>query len=192
VGKSTVVAGLISALPEFAWTAIKISRYDPGVCPINGSDCGCEEAQHPFRIDEEMDRVAHTDSSRFLAAGARRSFWARVRYGQFPAAMEELRPIIGFGPQCIIESNSIMGYLKPALYVVVLRLDVADWKTSASEYLGRADVAIVTGESALEPLGREILNPVPTALPMFSYPEPGPLPDGLVAMVRGRLTQSTK
>lgn len=192
IGKSTIVAGLISALPEFAWTAVKISRYDHGVCPLNGSGCGCAEAEHPFRIDEETDRNAHTDSSRFLAAGASRSVWARVKYGQFATAMEELGPIVRSGPYSIIESNSILGHLKPTLYLVVLHPDVADWKASARTYLEKADAAIVTGESASEPLWQGIPNPVPAGLPVFPYPEPGPLPHGLIALVRCRLTHSSK
>jgi hypothetical protein len=190
IGKSTVVAGLIAALPEFAWTAIKISRYDPGICPLNGSDCGCARAEHPFKIEEEQDRQAHTDSSRFLAAGASRAFWARVKYGQFAAAMEELRPIIRSGSNSIIESNSILGYLKPELYLVVLRYDVADWKASARAFLERADAAVLTGDSASEPQWKGIRDPVPAGLPAFPYPAPGPLPDGLVALVRFRLTRS--
>ena len=32
VGKTSVVAGLIAALPEFKWTAMKITQYGHNVC----------------------------------------------------------------------------------------------------------------------------------------------------------------
>jgi hypothetical protein len=32
VGKTSVVAGLISALPDFRWTALKITQYGHGIC----------------------------------------------------------------------------------------------------------------------------------------------------------------
>ena len=36
VGKTSVVAGLISALPEFQWTALKITQYGHGICSASG------------------------------------------------------------------------------------------------------------------------------------------------------------
>jgi hypothetical protein len=190
IGKSTVVAAVISALPEFAWTAIKVSRYEPGICPLNGIECRCAEAEHAFKIEEEWDRGAHTDSSRFLAAGASRSFWVRVKHGQFAAAMGELEPVIRSASCCIIESNSILGYLKPDLYLVVLRHDVLDWKESAMAFIGRADAVVGTGGSARVAPWKAIRGLVPAGLPAFAFPRPGPLPEDLVDFVRARLTAS--
>ena len=35
IGKTSVVSGLICALPQFPWTAVKITQYGHGVCSEN-------------------------------------------------------------------------------------------------------------------------------------------------------------
>ena len=75
VGKTSVVAGLIAALPAFDWTAVKITQYGHGVCSANGEPCDCATADHSWAISEERDRSGESDTSRFL--------WLepRARYG---------------------------------------------------------------------------------------------------------------
>ena len=70
VGKTSVVAGLIAALPEYNWTAFKITQYGHGVCSMDGKPCHCATDDHSWAISEETDRSGDSDSSRFLAAGA--------------------------------------------------------------------------------------------------------------------------
>ena len=41
VGKTSVVAGIIAALPEMHWTAAKITQYGHGICSANGRTCDC-------------------------------------------------------------------------------------------------------------------------------------------------------
>src|SRR5258706_13350996 len=119
VGKTSVVAGLIAALPERAWTAVKITQYGHGVCSINGEACGCADAEHGWAITEERDRSGASDTSRFLLAGAQRSLWVRTKQGRLAEAMPELRRELnaGLGPahSVIIESNSVLRFLRPDL-----------------------------------------------------------------------------
>src|SRR5512146_801370 len=56
VGKTSVVAGLIAALPERRWTAMKITQYGHGVCSVNGEDCGCAVDEHTWAVTPEQDR----------------------------------------------------------------------------------------------------------------------------------------
>ena len=70
VGKTSVVAGLIAALREFDWTAVKITQYGHGVCSANGEACDCATADHSWAISEERNRSGESDTSRFLVAGA--------------------------------------------------------------------------------------------------------------------------
>ncbi len=37
VGKTSVVAGLIAALPEFQFAAMKITQYGHGICAADGN-----------------------------------------------------------------------------------------------------------------------------------------------------------
>jgi dethiobiotin synthetase len=39
IGKTSVVAGLVRALPEMRWTAFKITQFGHGVCSANGEPC---------------------------------------------------------------------------------------------------------------------------------------------------------
>ena len=82
VGKTSVVAGLISALRHYAWTAVKITQYGHGVCSANGAPCDCVTADHAWAISEEKSREGDSDTSRFLLAGAVRSLWVRTEQGR--------------------------------------------------------------------------------------------------------------
>src|SRR6476620_12356439 len=66
VGKTSVVAGLIAALPEFQWTAFKITQYGHGICSANGEACDCATGDHSWAITAEKNRAADSDTSRFL------------------------------------------------------------------------------------------------------------------------------
>jgi hypothetical protein len=151
IGKTSVVAGLIAALPELRWTAIKITQFGHGVCSANGEPCDCETADHTIAVSEERDRTSGTDSSRYLAAGAVKSFWVRTRQGQLGEAMPRIRQLIASaeeaGGTVIVESNSVLRFLQPNLSLSVLDPSVTDFKDSAKRYLDRVD-ALVMPEGA--------------------------------------------
>src|SRR5574340_807851 len=113
VGKTSVVAGLISALPEFHWTALKTTQYGHGICSANGEACDCATADHSWAVSEERDRSGGSDTSRFLAAGAAHAWWVRVQQGHLAEAMPRIRQILAGAENIIIESNSILRFLRP-------------------------------------------------------------------------------
>src|SRR5215467_15379798 len=143
VGKTSVVAGLIAALPEFEWTAIKITQYGHGICSANGEACDCATSDHSWAISEEHDRSGESDTSRFLVAGAARVFWVRTEQGHLAEAMPSLRQRLEGARNVIIESNSVLKFLRPDLYLTVLDPATADFKASAREFLDRADAVIL-------------------------------------------------
>ncbi len=147
IGKTSVMAGLIAATPERHWTAFKITQFGHGVCSANGEACDCETADHTIAISEERERESGTDSSRYLAAGAARSFWVRTRQGQLAEAMPRIRRELARAENAIIESNSILRFLQPDVFVSVLDAETADFKESAKRYLDRADAVVLTGGS---------------------------------------------
>src|SRR6201996_4556806 len=91
IGKTSVVAGLIAALPEFHWTAMKITQYGHGICSANGEVCAGATADHVWAVTEERNRNGESDSSRFLVSGAVRSLWVRTRQGMLAQAMPRVR-----------------------------------------------------------------------------------------------------
>jgi hypothetical protein len=145
IGKTSVVAGIIAALPELRWTAFKITQFGHGVCSANGEACDCETADHTIAISEERERASGTDSSRYLAAGAMRSFWVRTRQGQLAEAMPRIRQELAKAENAIVESNSVLRFLRPDVFVSVLDPGTADFKESAKRYLDRADAVVLTG-----------------------------------------------
>jgi len=143
VGKTSVVAGLIAALPEMHWTAAKITQYGHGICSADGEPCDCATDDHSWAITEERNRSGESDSSRFLVAGAVRSLWVRTRQGLLAEAMPRLRQELAKAENVILESNSVMRFLRPDLYITVLDLATADFKATAKEYLDLADAVIL-------------------------------------------------
>jgi hypothetical protein len=143
VGKTSVVAGLISALPEWQWTAVKITQYGHGICSAQGEPCDCATADHSWAISEEHDRSGQSDTSRFLVAGAERALWVRTEQGRLAEAMPALRGKLADARNVIIESNSVLKFLRPDLYLTVLDPATADFKNSAREFLDRANAVII-------------------------------------------------
>jgi hypothetical protein len=70
----------------------------------------------------------------------RRDTW---RQGQLADAMPRLRKEIPLAENTIIESNSILRFLKPDVFLSVLDPGVADFKDSALRYLDRADAVLL-------------------------------------------------
>ena len=143
VGKTSVVAGLISALREFEWTAVKITQYGHGICSANGEACDCATADHAWAISEERDRSSGSDTSRFLVAGAVQALWARTEQGRLAEAMPTLRQRLKGARNVIVESNSVLKFLRPDLYLTVLDPSTEDFKNSAREFLDRANAVIL-------------------------------------------------
>lgn len=148
IGKTSLVAGLIAALPELEWTAFKITQFGHGICSADGKPCACEDGPHTIAISEEREcnpETTGTDSARFLAAGAVRSFWVRTRQGQLADAMPRVRKELAASTNAIIESNSIVGFLRPDVYLTVLDPANLDFKASAAAYLEQADAVLWIG-----------------------------------------------
>ncbi len=147
VGKTSVVAGLIAALPEYNWTAFKVTQYGHGICSRSGKACHCASDDHTWAISEEQDRSGESDTSRFLVAGAQSAWWVRTELGRLAEAMPSIRQKFSAVQNVILESNSILKFLRPDLYLSVLDPGKADFKNSAKEFLGHADAFILHASS---------------------------------------------
>jgi hypothetical protein len=180
IGKTTVAASLIAAMPDYNWTAMKITQHGHGICSAVGEPCDCAvEYDHPYALSEEM-APGTTDSARFLAAGARRSYWLRTAVGQLGNAVSKVREIVESSENTMIESNSILQFWKPDLYIVVLDFATADFKDSAIRYLDRADCIVPIGEG--EPQWRGVSRRLWESKPRHSSSE-------LIGFVERRLAR---
>lgn len=189
LGKTSVVAGLIARLPEMRWTAFKITQYGHGFCTANGAPCACATADHTIAISEERSASSGTDTARFLAAGAARSIWVRTRQGMLAEAMPRIHKELAASENAILESNSVLGFLQPDLYLTVLDSATDDFKVSARLYLERAD-AILLHSAQSQPPGNSIHAGLPSTTPRFLIAPPEYLTDEVTAFVRERMTLS--
>lgn len=186
VGKTSVVAGLISSLREFDWTAVKITQYGHGICSANGEACDCASGDHTWAISEEHDQSGDSDTSRFLVAGATKVFWVRTEQGRLAEAVPTLRQRLAGAGNVIIESNSVMKFLRPDLYLTVLDPSTADFKNSAREFLDRAH-AVILHDADGQAAWRDVsLKPV-TALPVFRIRPPEYVTPEITEFVHSKL-----
>ena len=201
IGKTELVCDVIRAFPEENWIAGKITQFGHGVCAKNGENCGCAPDEHSYAISWEKDGTTGTDSSRFLAAGAKRSFWLRTKQGFLAEGLPLLREALAqvapgiaasaAPPTLIVESNSLLQFVRPSLYFAVMDPDREDFKDSARAVLDRADALVLhhngTDASAGSPQSPQWMK-VPAQLlrevPSVRQLEGEPLPIPLQVMVR--------
>jgi len=187
IGKTSVVAGLIQALPQWDWTAMKITQFGHGICSASGTGCDCCLApEHPYAIHQER-HPGRSDTGRFLAAGARRSYWVRTATGQLANALPALRELRTASRNLIVESNSIVEFLTPDLYLVVLDFAQEDFKASGRRYLDRADACVVIERDIQEPPWQGVARASWEGKPRFPVRPPQYVTAALAAFVNERL-----
>ena len=102
-GKTALVCGLMHALPEISWTAVKVTTHEHG---------------KPTPIWEETEPGEGSDTARYLAAGARRSLLLSAGEDALGPIVEQvLREVLAPGAAtkagAIFESNSVLRHLRP-------------------------------------------------------------------------------
>jgi molybdopterin-guanine dinucleotide biosynthesis protein len=164
VGKTTLVCALIAALPEFRWTAVKISGH---------------AHDHPEPVWEESASGEETDTERYLAAGAQRALLVTGLEAVIPLAA--LREAIAADEHVIFESNRIVEFYKPDLCLAMLGDPDAERKPSFAKIEQRADafVVLVKSDARAFPLPRHA-----ALLPLVDFQA---MPPALLAWLRERL-----
>jgi hypothetical protein len=120
VGKTTLVCGLISALPEFSWIAVKIRDHAHGDLPAIYEQ---KAAAEPKRAKTEAD------TSRYLAAGAQRAFLVTAEDASLAERLTKLWDLVGSSTNVIFESNRILREVQPDLCIAIAEPD-AERKSS--------------------------------------------------------------
>ncbi|MGA3042012.1 MAG: hypothetical protein ABSF54_14600 [Bryobacteraceae bacterium] len=187
IGKTSIVAGLIQALPQCNWTAMKITQFGHGICSASGTSCDCCLASdHPYAVAQER-HPNRSDTGRFLAAGARRSYWVRTAAGQLANALPAVREVCAASQNLIVESNSIVEFLKPDLYLVVLDFAQGDFKASSRRFLSRADACVVIERGIPQPDWNDVALASWEGKPRFAVQPPQYVTAALAAFVNERL-----
>jgi hypothetical protein len=190
IGKTSVVAGLIRKLRDRRWTALKITQYGNGVCANHtvAQGCGCEPAGgEEFALSEEYEPGA-TDTGRFLAAGAERSFWLRVPSGELPRAAGMVNKILAQGDHVIVESNSVVELVTPDVFLMLLDFSCEDFKASSLRFMDRADGFVVIDRGINAPLWEEVAKGMWDGKPQFLVKPPHYVTAAVVDFVKSRLS----
>jgi hypothetical protein len=194
IGKTQLVCDVIRAFPKANWIAGKITQYGHGVCAENGKNCDCAPDEHICAIEWEALPQSGTDSARFLAAGAKRSFWLRTKQGFLAEGLPLMRDALNQtlsetdedSPSLILESNSLLQFLKPSLYFAVIDPAREDFKDSARVALDRADALVLRGSMdtpAAAPSWIKLPANLLRTKPSVTQREGDPLPEPLQVLV---------
>jgi hypothetical protein len=184
------VAGLIRKMRDRRWTALKITQYGNGVCAnhIGTAACGCEPATgEEFALSEEYE-AGSTDSGRFLAAGAERSFWLRVPSGELPRAAGMVKKILAQGENAIVESNGVMELVVPDVFLMVLDFSCEDFKASSLRFMDRADGFVVIDRGINAPLWDEVARGMWDGKPRFLVKPPRYVTLAVADFVKGKIS----
>jgi hypothetical protein len=198
IGKTQLVCDIIAAFPEANWTAGKITQYGHGFCVKKGKHCDCAPDEHICAISWETGASPRTDSGRFLTAGAKRSFWLRTKQGYLAEGLPLLRQALqeiagdplGQPANLVLESNTLLDFVQPSLYLMVLDPAKADFKESARLLMDRASGFVMRQRL---PLGSDLATLLPwpripaqplLRKPAFLQPEGALLPRELCEQIR--------
>ena len=172
IGKTSTAAAIIRSTLSCRWVAVKISAHR------HGGGAGA-----PFVLSEEYCRDGHADSSRFLAAGAARSFFLRASDQNLAAAMPSLLRLHRLFPNMVIESNRVLAYLTPDLYIPVLDYTVDDFKESARRFFCRADAYVVVRRGEALPCWKDVPIEQMAHRPVFEMCPTGYESGGLIEFI---------
>jgi len=189
VGKTLVASGIIRGLRSLDWTAVKITPHSHGSEPIERSGAAGPTGRG-FLLTEERSPLARGDTARFLAAGARRALLLRVQPGGLPEALPALKQALGTARFVVIESNSILSFLKPAVSLFVLAKARRDIKTSARRFVRRADALVGVGPCSDPPAWRGMVPGLIKTKPTFLISSGGRISLELCRFVRRRLARA--
>lgn len=179
VGKTTLIVDIIRATSDVLWTAAKITPHAELHCPVNGLDCGCGPAEHTFSILDEADRSGRTGTSRYLLAGAQRSLWVQTKDGCVQDVLGPLAETLQDSKNVIVESDALVKFWHPTVFLMVLDPKMANFKSSAREVMALAD-GFVFRSPLQYPIFSETLG---ESTPRFLQPIGHPLPPELQSFV---------
>ncbi len=140
-GKTTLVEQLIRKFKDqYTVVALKTSMLLPGEEYLHGRHL--LKKSDTFFIYEEDNSEGKKDSQRFLKAGAKKSYFISANSNKaFGIAMQELLPKQDSRILIIVESNVILDYIKPAVFLMVVGENMN--KPKYSDLLNKADKLII-------------------------------------------------
>jgi hypothetical protein len=100
--------------------------------------------------------------------------------------MPDIERKIAGAENVIMESNSVIRFLRPDLYLTVLDADTEDFKDSAREFLDRAD-GVILHQSEARAKWKSVSMDALAGKPIFKIQPPPYVTEEIAAFVRERL-----
>ncbi|MFI5072559.1 MAG: hypothetical protein ACHP8A_16880, partial [Terriglobales bacterium] len=122
-----------------------------------------------------------------------RVWWVRTELGRLAEAVPTIRRRLAQSQNVILESNSILKFIRPDVYITVLDPATEDFKRSAQEFLDRADAVILhqhSGETKFA-WGGISLKPVKDC-PIFRVKPPTYITPAIVEFVETKMTSKMR
>jgi hypothetical protein len=114
-GKTTMACRIISEHPELIITTIKITPHfhetTPGLVPVSEND--------GYAIYEETEKDSTKDTSRMLASGAEKVFFAKVWDEKLEDVFYEIMKLIPEGTPIICESPALRNFVEPGAFIIM-------------------------------------------------------------------------
>jgi hypothetical protein len=114
----------------------------------------------------------------------------RTEQGRLEEALPAIQRKIAAAENVIIESNSILRFMDPDVYITVLDPSTEDFKTSAQKYLSRADAVVLHQNGNLTPQWKEVTAEMVEGRPVFRIAPPAYVTSALVGFVANRLPKA--
>ena len=163
---------------------MKITQYGHGICSANGEPCDCATGDHSWAIlEERTSGESRTRRGFCLRARRRACGCGRSRDGWLRLCRRCARDW-SRARHVIMESNSVLRFVHPDLYLTVLDPATKDFKNSAREFLDRAHAVILHDGADGAAAWRDIsLKPV-SRRPVFRIAPPNYVREEMVEFVR--------
>jgi len=181
IGKTALVCGVIAALRDFAWTAVKITGHN---YESEATSSRTASESTDSTVWEEVNAGRTTDTARYLAAGARRALLVTRHGPEVP--LTEIRLAIEGDQNILFESNRIINVVKPDVCFALVGGWGTERKPSFVRLLSKADALVTLGTVELESAE------VPAGIPRFELQSLNHLTPEMVNWLRSRLSPSSR
>lgn len=179
-GKTTAACDLIRSLAPLreVW-ALKVTTADRSegtVCHRGGEGCGACLFNEPFILAQEDGANPDKDTSRLLAAGAKKSYWLRSDRANLADGFKAFLAMVPEGAAIVSESNTLREFVWPGFFVIVVN-NAGPPKPTAQRVIELADLIIESDGIISEDNLAQIRSRATLALAKASFKSPSSLLD---------------
>jgi hypothetical protein len=140
-GKTSFLCKLIEKYQGvLPFTGLKVSAIYPNEKELHGSHP--ISPKHGIQIFRETNAVSEKDTSRMLQAGAREVWFVSAKDDKLEEALHKILKMVGKETILICESNSLVEFIQPGLFVMIKRIEHTPFKPRVLELEKYVDLVV--------------------------------------------------